>query len=106
MEILCPSVVALLVLFRDLIAFLLTQIVYVCWLCFELVFVYFFVIETNNRTLEETSALFDGEEATKHISGHAANQAGVFHLDKNDFDGDKYDDLFPKKLSLDSDSLA
>jgi len=28
-------------------------------------------IETKGLTLEETSALFDGEEATGHIVGHA-----------------------------------
>ncbi|KAJ3528956.1 hypothetical protein NMY22_g9196 [Coprinellus aureogranulatus] len=44
-------------------------IVYICWLAFELVFVYFFVIETKNRTLEETAALFDGEEAAAEIAG-------------------------------------
>lgn len=38
---------------------------YCCWLVLELVLLYFFVIETKNRTLEETSALFDGEEATQ-----------------------------------------
>ncbi|KAF9499272.1 hexose transporter [Pleurotus eryngii] len=42
-------------------------IVYCCWLAFELVFLYFFIIETKNRSLEETAALFDGEEATQHI---------------------------------------
>ena len=28
-------------------------IVYVCWLAFEIVFIYFFFPETSNRTLEE-----------------------------------------------------
>ncbi len=32
-------------------------------------YLYFFVVETKNRTLEETAALFDGEEATQHIQG-------------------------------------
>ncbi|KAG1751320.1 uncharacterized protein EDB91DRAFT_1078131 [Suillus paluster] len=31
-------------------------LVYIFWLCFELVFCYFFIIETKNRTLEETAA--------------------------------------------------
>jgi len=49
-------------------------LVYVCWLAFEVVFLYFFVIETKNRTLEETAALFDGEDATNQIVGQAVGQ--------------------------------
>lgn len=37
------------------------------------------VIETKNRTLEETAALFDGDEVTEQIAGIAAQQAGVTH---------------------------
>lgn len=44
---------------------------YVCWLAFELVFLWLFVVETKNRTLEETAALFDGEEAIDHITHKA-----------------------------------
>jgi hypothetical protein len=43
-------------------------LVYVAWLAFELVFVYFFIIETKNRTLEETAALFDGEDVVAQIT--------------------------------------
>ncbi|KAF8887528.1 hexose transporter [Infundibulicybe gibba] len=50
------------------------QIVYVCWLAFEAVFLWLYVIETRNRTLEETATLFDGTEATKKIVGQAAHQ--------------------------------
>ena len=39
-----------------------SQIVYCCWLAFELVFLYFFIVETKNLSLEETAALFDGED--------------------------------------------
>ncbi|KAG6839620.1 hypothetical protein H0H87_000390 [Tephrocybe sp. NHM501043] len=46
-------------------------VVYCCWLLFELVFLYFFLIETKNRTLEETAALFDGEEALENVMAHA-----------------------------------
>lgn len=55
------------------------QLVYVVWLVFELVFCYVFVIETKNRTLEETAAMFDGEDATELIAGqgHTAITAGV-----------------------------
>jgi hypothetical protein len=62
-------------------------IVYCCWLAFEGVFCYICtcftstlnpeqlgsiyitdIIETKNRSLEETAALFDGEEATEQIA--------------------------------------
>ncbi|KAH8103089.1 general substrate transporter [Cristinia sonorae] len=42
-------------------------IVYCCWLLFELVFLYFFVVETKNLSLEETAALFDGEDASNAL---------------------------------------
>ncbi|KAF5381387.1 hypothetical protein D9615_008322 [Tricholomella constricta] len=54
-------------------------VVYCCWLCVETVFLYFFVIETKNRTLEETAALFDGDSATEQIAATAAEQADVAH---------------------------
>lgn len=43
---------------------------YVCWLAFELVYVYFFIVETKGLSLEETAALFDGHEATEAIAAH------------------------------------
>ena len=49
---------------------LLLQIVYVCWIAFEFVFLYFFIVETKGLSLEETAALFDGEDAAAQI--HAA----------------------------------
>ncbi|KAJ7190810.1 general substrate transporter [Mycena pura] len=52
-------------------------VVYCVWLVFEGVFLYFYVIETKNRTLEETAAIFDG--ATDHIVTSAAANAGVTH---------------------------
>ena len=55
-------------------------IVYCCWLAFELVFVYFFIVETKNRTLEETAALFDGVGEIEKL--HAAAAKGeVRHED-------------------------
>jgi len=51
-------------------------IVYVVWLCFEFVYLYFFVVETKNRTLEETAALFDGERALEAIEGKAVAEVG------------------------------
>ncbi|CEL56221.1 Lactose permease OS=Kluyveromyces lactis (strain ATCC 8585 / CBS 2359 / DSM 70799 / NBRC 1267 / NRRL Y-1140 / WM37) GN=LAC12 PE=3 SV=1 [Rhizoctonia solani AG-1 IB] len=38
-------------------------LIYTVWLVFELVFIYFFAVETRNRSLEETAALFDGDAA-------------------------------------------
>nr|AAT91253.1 hexose transporter [Paxillus involutus] len=46
-------------------------LVYVFWLAFELVYLWFFLVETKNRTLEETAALFDGEEALQQIAHQA-----------------------------------
>ncbi|EEB89700.1 hypothetical protein MPER_12172, partial [Moniliophthora perniciosa FA553] len=61
-------------------------VVYCCWLVFELVYVYLFVVETKGLTLEETAALFDGEEATERVAvaGHkgegiAEKESGSFH---------------------------
>ncbi|KAG9037811.1 hypothetical protein FRB95_004098 [Tulasnella sp. JGI-2019a] len=39
---------------------------YVGWLAFELAFVWMYVWETKGRTLEQTAALFDGEEPLSH----------------------------------------
>ncbi|KFY45409.1 hypothetical protein V495_03000 [Pseudogymnoascus sp. VKM F-4514 (FW-929)] len=36
---------------------------YTCWILVELVFVYFFYIETKGPTLEEISRIFDGDDA-------------------------------------------
>ena len=52
------------------------QIVYVCWLLFELVFLYFTIIETKNLSLEETAVLFDGETVIEQIAGKAAHEIG------------------------------
>lgn len=40
---------------------------YTLWICVELVFVYFFYIETKGPTLEEVAKLFDGEDAVAHV---------------------------------------
>ncbi|KAJ7128401.1 hexose transporter [Mycena epipterygia] len=54
-------------------------IVYCVWLVFEGMFLHCYIIETKNRTLEETAALFDGTEATDQIVTSAAVKAGVTH---------------------------
>ncbi|KIJ14336.1 L-arabinose isomerase [Paxillus involutus ATCC 200175] len=43
-------------------------LVYCGWLAVELVFVWFFIVETKGRTLEETAALFDGEKMPQQIT--------------------------------------
>ena len=43
-------------------------IVYCCWIAFELVFCYFFIVETKGLSLEETAALFDGEDAQRAVT--------------------------------------
>lgn len=52
----------------------LYKIFYCCWLFFELGFCWFFIVETKNKSLEETAALFDGTEISKQIV--AAGQEG------------------------------
>jgi len=57
-------------------------IFYCVWLAFELVFMYFFVIETKNKTLEETAAIFDGEEKVEALKA-AAEHAEAARQDKD-----------------------
>lgn len=53
------------------------QLVYVVWICFETVFCYFFIIETKNRTLEETAALFDGVDAAQLTAPRSVATSGT-----------------------------
>lgn len=55
------------------------QIVYICWIAFEFVFLYFFIVETKGLSLEETAALFDGEDAAAQI-----HTAGVTEVHTHD----------------------
>ncbi|KAH9930183.1 hexose transporter [Amylocystis lapponica] len=57
-------------------------IVYCCWIAFELVFCYFMVVETKNLTLEETAALFDGEDVAARI----ASSSPEIREDSKDYD--------------------
>jgi sugar porter (SP) family MFS transporter len=58
-------------------------IVYAIWCAFEFVYVYLFVIETKGLSLEETAALFDGEEAKEQIAGQAVQAiVGDHHHEK------------------------
>ncbi len=38
------------------------------WYTVELVFVYFYYVETKGPTLEEIARIFDGDDAVAHIS--------------------------------------
>ncbi|KAG8858389.1 hypothetical protein FRB96_005274 [Tulasnella sp. 330] len=55
-------------------------IVYCAFLVFELIFMYLFIIETKNRSLEETAAIFDGEEKVAEIHQRATQDAGLAHV--------------------------
>jgi len=52
-------------------------IFYCAWDAFELGFVWLYLKETRNRTLEETALLFDGEEVVAAISHKAAARVGL-----------------------------
>ncbi|KAF8527615.1 general substrate transporter [Hysterangium stoloniferum] len=51
-------------------------IVYDCWLAFELVYCYLFVIETRGHTLEETAMIFDGEDGVQQVFSRGAAATG------------------------------
>jgi len=68
-------------------------LVYVAWLLFEFVFCYFFIIETKNRSLEETAALFDGDETLALITGGAT---GVTTHTESDLPSSKSSDEYIK----------
>ncbi|KAH9940241.1 hexose transporter [Amylocystis lapponica] len=66
-------------------------LVYCCWISFEVVFLYFGIVETKGLTLEETAALFDGEDIVAHIPA-AAQLIPVQEVGKDDRD---YDEKIP-----------
>lgn len=43
---------------------------YTCWDVLELIFVWFFYIETKGPTLEEIARIFDGDDAVAHVDLH------------------------------------
>ncbi|KAG8810087.1 hypothetical protein FRC17_003104 [Serendipita sp. 399] len=49
-------------------------IVYCCWLGFEFVYIFLYLVETKGKTLEETAALFDGKEVVQNIE-NVGNEA-------------------------------
>lgn len=68
-------------------------LVYDVWLVVELLFVLRYIIETKGRTLEETAALFDGEERVDQLE--AAGQIVETHVDeiKSDSESGKGSDI-------------
>ncbi|KAF8600485.1 general substrate transporter [Ceratobasidium sp. AG-I] len=55
-------------------------LIYTIWIAFELVFVYFFAVETRNKSLEETAALFDGDAALPDMEVHRPESTVVDHV--------------------------
>ena len=60
---------------------------YCVWIAFEVVFLWFFIVETKNRTLEETAALFDGEDL-QQIHQATARVSEVRHEDYDEKSSD------------------
>ncbi|KFY68292.1 hypothetical protein V496_01212 [Pseudogymnoascus sp. VKM F-4515 (FW-2607)] len=56
---------------------------YTLWDSLELVFVYFFYVETNGPTLEQIAKIFDGDEGAAHIDLHQVEKeiAQAHHKD-------------------------
>lgn len=52
-------------------------IVYCAWIAFEFVFLYFMIVETKNLTLEETAALFDGEDLSKRAMERVREEGDI-----------------------------
>ncbi|KAN0120675.1 general substrate transporter [Russula decolorans] len=79
-------------------------LVYCAWLCFELVFVVLFIVETRGRTLEETAVLFDGEDKPVPLA-QMSRELPVIAIrrlstsDDEQVDNDDDDDFFyPEKV--------
>ncbi|KAJ6518224.1 hexose transporter [Mycena vitilis] len=52
-------------------------VVYCTWLLCEVLFLYFYLVETKGHTLEETAAIFDGKAATEKIADSAVARGEV-----------------------------
>jgi len=76
-------------------------IVYVVWLAVETVFIFFNILETKNLSLEETAALFDGEEALEQLEHTAQVKLGQekAHDVREDIDEKGSDSYSPPELS-------
>lgn len=60
-------------------------LVYIAWICVELVLIYFFFVETAGKTLEEMSDIFNADnprkESTKKTRIDVDEQGNVVHVD-------------------------
>ncbi|KAJ5821641.1 uncharacterized protein N7525_010925 [Penicillium rubens] len=56
-------------------------IVFICFLCFEIVFIYFMFPETHNRTLEELAFLFESQDKKDSILGEKNTNNDVEHVE-------------------------
>ncbi|KAF2646253.1 general substrate transporter [Massarina eburnea CBS 473.64] len=63
-------------------------IVYVCWLAYEVIFVWFLFPETANRTLEELAFLYEGEERAIKAA-EAVEKAVISHDEVHVLGGEK-----------------
>ncbi|KAJ7066971.1 hypothetical protein C8F01DRAFT_1119786 [Mycena amicta] len=59
----------------------LYYLVYLGWLVLEMIFIYFYIIETKGRTLEETAIIFDGEERQEALA-NLGGEAETTHLSR------------------------
>lgn len=58
---------------------------YTIWNFFELLFVWFFYVETKGPTLEEIAKIFDGDGAIAHIDMHQV-QKDIYQNTPDDHD--------------------
>jgi hypothetical protein len=62
-------------------------LVYTCWLMFEFAFIWLWATETKGRSLEETAALFDGEDAVQNLTSHVrADMTEAGHMKHSPID--------------------
>ncbi|CCA69468.1 related to hexose transporter protein [Serendipita indica DSM 11827] len=64
-------------------------LVYTIWLVFELVYVWLWATETKGRSLEETAALFDGEDAVAELSNRTGHDMAQLKHDGSDSQDEK-----------------
>lgn len=81
-----------------------SQIFYCCWLFFQFAFCFLFIVETKNRTLEETAALFDGEDLGARVMESGVVAADEVRHDEHE-DGPKISTL-SERPTLDHDSSS